>query len=64
MSQPWPISVSPVWNWREPSWFSTIRQEEDSREMGHTAVLYQNTARPTPFRMGPVWFWYSRYFRS
>ncbi len=27
--------------------------------MGHTAVLYQNTASPTPRRMGPVWFWYS-----
>ena len=62
MSQPWPISVSPVWNWREPSWFSTMRQEELSKEMGHTAVLYQNTASPTPRRTGPVWSLYSSNF--
>ena len=53
VSQPWPISVSPVWIWTEPSWLSTIRQEQDSREMGHTAVLYQNRAMPIPRRTGP-----------
>jgi hypothetical protein len=31
-----------------------MRQEEDSSEIGQTAVLYQNTARPTPLRTGPV----------
>ena len=36
----------------EPYWFITIRQEEGSRLIGHTAVLYQNTAQPTPLRTG------------
>ena len=34
VSAPWPISVSPIWNWTEPSWFMTIRQEDVSSTSG------------------------------
>ena len=34
--------------------FMTIRQEELSREIGQTAVLYQKAAQPIPLRMSPV----------
>ena len=47
-----------------PSKFSCIRLLEVSNEMGYTAVLYQNVAMPTAWRMGPVSLAYSAIFRS
>ena len=42
-----------------------MRQEELSSEMGHTPVLYQYSAMPTPRRILPVWgLEYSAYSRS
>ena len=39
VSPPWPISVAPRWSCTVPSWLSTMRAEEVSREMGYTPVL-------------------------